>query len=169
MLRKEFKPVIAYVGRVDYQKGVHLLEHAIFYALAQGDCHLEIGFDEGLAHLIYAGADMLVMPSLFEPCGLSQITGLKYGTVPIVRAIGGLVDTVFDRDYSALHPGDRNGYVFHQADNEALESAMARAIGLWFSYPGEFRQLMLNGMRQDHSWAGPGQDYVNIYDHIRHK
>ena len=134
MLRKEYKPVIAYVGRVDYQKGVHLIEHAIFYALAQGaqfvllggcpdpavndhfwhlkhqlnddpDCHLEIGFDEGLAHLIYAGADMLVMPSLFEPCGLSQMTGLKYGTVPIVRAIGGLVDTVFDRDYSARHPG----------------------------------------------------------------
>ena len=112
---------------------------------------------------------MLVMPSLFEPCGLSQLIALKYGTVPVVRAIGGLADTVFDRDYSARHPGDRNGYVFHQLDNPALESAMARAIGLWYSYPGEFRQLMLNGMRQDHSWAGPGQDYVNIYDHIRHK
>ena len=198
LLRKEYKPVIAYIGRVDHQKGVHLIEHAIFRALAQGaqfvllgsspdpavnahfwrlkhqlndnpDCHLEIGFDEGLAHLIYAGADMLVMPSLFEPCGLSQLMALKYGTVPIVRAIGGLADTVFDRDYSARHPGDRNGYVFHQADTPALESAMARAIGLWFSYPGEFRQLMLNGMRQDHSWTWPGQHYVNIYDHIRHK
>jgi len=191
LLRKEYKPVVAYLGRIDHQKGSHLIEHAIFYALAEGaqfvllsacpdpavnahfwhlkhylndnpDCHLEIGFDEGLAHLIYAGADMLVMPSLFEPCGLSQMTALKYGTVPIVRAIGGLVDTVFDRDHSARHPDDRNGYVFHQADNPALESAMARAIGLWYSYPGEFRQLMLNGMRQDHSWAGPGQDYVNI-------
>ena len=184
LLRQEYKPVIAYVGRVDHQKGVHLIEHAIFYALAQGaqfvllgscpdpavndrfwhlkhqlndnpDCHLEIGFEEGLAHLIYAGADLLVMPSLFEPCGLSQLIALKYGTVPIVRAIGGLADTVFDRDYSARHPGDRNGYVFHQPDNPALESAMARAIGLWYSYPGEFRQLMLNGMRQDHSWAWP--------------
>ncbi len=197
LLRKEYKPLVAYVGRIDHQKGVHLIEHAIFYALAEGaqfvllgacpdpavnahfwhlkqylndnpDCHLEIGFDEGLAHLIYAGADMLVMPSLFEPCGLSQMTALKYGTVPIVRAIGGLVDTVFDRDYSARHPDDRNGYVFHQADNPALESAMARAIGLWYSYPGEFRQLMLNGMRQDHSWAHAGQDYVNIYDYICH-
>jgi len=196
LLRKEYKPVIAYVGRVDRQKGVHLIEHALFYALAQGaqfvllgscpepdvnarfwqlkhylndnpDCHLELGFDEGLAHLIYAGADLLVMPSLFEPCGLSQLIALKYGTVPIVRAIGGLADTVFDRDYSARHPDDRNGYVFHQVDNQALESAMARAIGLWFSYPGDFRRLMLNGMRQDHSWAWPGQHYVNIYDHIR--
>jgi glycogen synthase len=67
------------------------------------DCHLEIGFDEGLAHLIYAAADMVVMPSLFEPCGLSQLIALKYGTVPVVRATGGLVDTVFDRDYSACH------------------------------------------------------------------
>ena len=112
---------------------------------------------------------MLVMPSLFEPCGLSQMIALKYGTVPIVRAIGGLADTVFDRDYSARHPDDRNGYVFHQPDNPALESALARAIGLWYSYPGDFRQLMLNGMRQDHSWAGPGQHYANIYDHIRHE
>ena len=198
MLRNEYKPVIAYVGRIDRQKGAHLIQHALFYALAHGaqfvllgscpdpaidahfwqlkhhlndnpDCHLEIGFEEGLAHLIYAGADMLVMPSLFEPCGLAQMIALKYGTVPIVRAIGGLVDTVFDRDYSARHPDDRNGYVFHQLDNPALESAMRRAIGLWYSYPGEFRQLMLNGMRQDHSWTWPGQHYVNIYDHIRHK
>jgi starch synthase len=196
LLRDEYKPVIAYVGRVDRQKGVHLIEHALFYALARGaqfvllgscpepavsdrfwqlkhylndhpDCHLEIGFEEGLAHLIYAGADLLVMPSLFEPCGLSQMIALKYGTVPVVRATGGLVDTVFDRDYSARHPDDRNGYVFHQDDTHALESAMARAIGLWYSYPAEFRQLMLNGMRQDHSWAWPGQHYVNIYDHIR--
>ena len=143
--------------------------HLKHYLNDNPDCHLEIGFEEGLAHLIYAGADLLVMPSLFEPCGLSQMIAFKYGTVPIVRAIGGLVDTVFDRDYSARHPGERNGYVFHQADNHALESAMARAIGLWYSYPGDFRQLMLNGMQQDHSWTQPGQDYVNIYDHIRHK
>jgi len=109
------------------------------------------------------------MPSLFEPCGLSQMIALKYGTVPIVRAVGGLVDTVFDRDYSARHPDDRDGYVFHQQDYPGLESAMLRATGLWFFYPDEFRQLILNGMHRDHSWAGPGQDYVNIYDHIRCK
>ena len=199
LLRKEYKPIIAYVGRIDRQKGVHLIHHAIFYALAQGaqfvllgscpdpavnahfwqlkhslndnpDCHLEIGFDEGLAHLIYAGADMMVMPSLFEPCGLSQMIGLKYGTVPDRagrRRPGG--HGLRSRLLRHATLTSRNGYVFHQLDNPALESAMLRAIGLWFSYPGEFRQLMLNGMRQDHSWAGPGQHYVNIYDHIRHK
>jgi starch synthase len=197
-LRKDFKPIVAYVGRVDQQKGLRLIHHAIFYALAHGaqfvllgtstdptvngdfwhlkdhlndhpDVHLELSFSEDLAHLIYAGADMIVVPSLFEPCGLSQMIALKYGTVPIVRAIGGLVDTVFDRDYSDRPYEQRNGYVFHQVDQPALESAMTRAIGLWYDYPAEFRQLMLNGMAQEHSWAGPGQDYVNIYEYIRHK
>ena len=197
-LRKDFKPIVAYVGRLDQQKGAHLIHHAIFYALAQGaqfvllgtspdaainghfgqlkhylndhpDVHLEYSFSEELAHLIYAGADMIVMPSMFEPCGLAQMIALKYGTVPIVRATGGLVDTVFDRDYSDRPYEQRNGYVFYQADNPALESAMSRAIGLWYAYPSEFRQLMFNGMVQDHSWAGPGQDYLNIYEYIRHK
>ena len=131
------------------------------------DCHLELGFSVELAHLIYAGADLLVMPSMFEPCGLTQLIALKYGTVPVVRAIGGLVDTVFDRDYSS--GWERNGYVFHHADPPALESAMARAIGLWYSYPAEFRELQLNGMRADHSWARPAEDYLNIYEYIRHK
>ena len=65
------------------------------------DVHLELGFGPDLAHLVYAGADLLVMPSMFEPCGLAQLIALKYGTVPIVRAVGGLADTVSDRDYSA--------------------------------------------------------------------
>jgi starch synthase len=198
LLRKDFKPILSYVGRLDRQKGVHLIHHAIFYALARGvqvvvmggaaepaindhfwhlkrllndhpDCHLEIGFDVELSHLIYAGADMILLPSLFEPCGLSQMIALKYGTVPIVRAVGGLVDTVFDRDYSDRPPGERNGYVFHQTDNIAVESALDRAVGLWSSYPTEFRELIVNGMRQDHSWAAPAQHYINIYEHIRHK
>lgn len=197
-LRRDYKPIVAYVGRLDAQKGVHLIRHAISYALGNGaqfvllgtsperrinddfwrlkhqlndhpDCHLEIGFSEELAHLIYAGSDMLVVPSNYEPCGLTQMIALKYGTVPIVRAVGGLTDTVFDRDYSSRPPHERNGYVFHQADHAAIESAMRRAVGLWYDYPGEFRQLMVNGMRYDYSWNRPGTDYVNIYDHIRHK
>ena len=194
-LRKDFKPIVAYVGRIDRQKGVHLIEHTINYGLRSGaqvvvmgecpdptvnahfwqlkrrlndnpDCHLEIAFNTGLAHLIFAGADMLVMPSMFEPCGLAQMIGLKYGTVPIVRAVGGLVDTVFDRDHAPRAFEDRNGFVFHHHDNAALESALNRAIGLWYAYPAEFRELVLNGMRQDHSWAGPGHHYLNIYEYI---
>jgi starch synthase len=199
LLRKTWSPVVAYVGRLDEQKGMHLVHHALFYTLAHGgqfvllgdanhhngisshfwqlkghlndnpDCHLEIGYREELAHLVYAGADLLVVPSLFEPCGLAPLTAMRYGTVPVVRAVGGMTDTVFDRDYSARPPAERNGYVFHQTDNGAVESALRRALGLWFSHPAEFRQLMANSMRADYSWARPGQDYLNIYHHIRHK
>ena len=197
-LSHDHKPIIGYIGRLDRQKGVDLIDHAIFYAMEEGaqfvltgsspdpaisarfwdlkhrlndnpDCHLEIGYDDSLAHLIYAGADILVVPSLFEPCGLIQMIALKYGTVPVVRAIGGLVDTVFDRDNSSRPVHERNGYVFHEADNAAMESAMARAIGLWHSYPDQFLDLMVNGMRADHSWGPSAQDYLNIYEHIRDK
>ncbi len=197
MLQEAYKPVIAYVGRLDTQKGVHLIRHALFYALEQGaqfvllgaspelginddfwqlkhhlnenpDCHLEIGYDEELAHLIYAGADMMVVPSLYEPCGLTQMIALRYGAVPIVRAVGGLADTVFDRDYSSKPMHERNGYVFHQADFAGLESAMSRAIGLWHHHPDEFHRLIRQGMAYDYSWNHPGRDYLNIYEHIRH-
>lgn len=195
LLRQEFKPIIAYVGRLDSQKGVQLIQHAIFYTLNSHaqfvllgsspefhtnqnfwnlkrqlndnpDCHLEIGFDEELSHLIYAGADMIIMPSLFEPCGLTQMIALKYGTVPIVRAIGGLKDTIFDKDYSSKPWEERNGFVFYEADHAGIESAMYRAIGLWFAYPKQFRQLMLHGMQSDYSWFKPGQNYINIYNYI---
>ena len=198
MLRDGYKPIVCYVGRLDHQKGVHLVHHAIFYALAQGaqfvllgsspdpaisshfwhlkqhlndhpDVHLELRFDPELAHLVYAGSDLLVMPSMFEPCGLAQLIALKYGTVPIVRASGGLADTVADRDHAPDPPEQRTGYVFDHTDHQAIESAMARAIGLWHDHPPTSATSTLNGMRVDRSWARPGQDYLNIYDHIRHK
>ncbi|HEY9810153.1 MAG TPA: glycogen synthase GlgA [Halomicronema sp.] len=199
MLRHDKKPLVCYIGRLDDQKGVHLVHHAIYYALNRGaqfvllgsateksindrfwheknflndnpDCHLEIGFNEELSHLIYAGADMIVVPSNYEPCGLTQMIGLKYGTVPIVRGVGGLVNTVFDRDYETTKPAkERNGYVFYQTDYQALESAMDRAIGLYQYYPKEFQKLRLQGMEYDYSWNHPGTDYLGIYEHIRHK
>jgi len=89
--------------------------------------------------------------------------------VPVVRAIGGVVDTVFDHDYSDVPPEQRNGFVFHHVDDAALESAMARAIELWHRYPSQFRQLRLNGMRADRSWAQPGREYLNVYEYVRHK
>jgi starch synthase len=198
LLGDEYKPIISYVGRLDAQKGVHLIRHALFYSIGHGaqfvllgvspehgindhfghlkhhlndraDCHLEMGFDEDLAHLIYAGSDRVVVPSLYEPCGLAQMIALRYGTIPIVRAVGGLMDTVFDRDYSDRPMHERNGYVFHQTDPLAIETAMQRAIGLWNHYPGEFRRLAQNAMRYDYSWNHPAQNYLNIYDYIRHK
>jgi starch synthase len=198
LLRHENKPIICYIGRLDDQKGVHLVHHAIYHALYRGaqfvlgsateasinthfqhekrflndnpDVHLELGFNEELSHLIYAGADMIVVPSNYEPCGLTQMIGLKYGTVPIVRSVGGLVNTVFDRDFDQDHlPEQRNGYVFHQSDFHAIESAMNRAIDLWYQEPKEFHDLIQQGMSYDYSWNYPGKDYLEIYDYIRHK
>jgi len=197
-VRQDDKPLVAYVGRLDMQKGVSLIRHALFRTLQRGaqfvllgaspeiginaefwqlkhelnenpNCHLEIGYDEELAHLIYAGADLLVVPSLFEPCGLAQMIALRYGTVPIVRAVGGLADTVFDRDYSDRAEAERNGFVFHQTDNLALDSALDRAIDLWLSERQAFRELAERGMRCDYSWNRPGADYLRIYDLIRQK
>jgi starch synthase len=197
LLKDEDKPIICYIGRLDDQKGVHLVHHAMYYALNRGaqfvllgsatessinnwfwhekhhlnnnpDCHLELGFNEELAHLIYAGADMIVVPSNYEPCGLTQMISLKYGTVPIVRGVGGLVSTVFDRDYDQnLPPEKRNGYVFYQTDTHALETAMERAIGLYTKFPKEFVKLQQQGMAYDYSWNNPGGEYLKIYDYIR--
>jgi starch synthase len=197
-LRQDYSPLIAYVGRLDRQKGVHLIRHALRYSLSQNaqfvilgsspepaiqdefkqlkwelndnpDCHIELEFSPELAHLVYAGADLALMPSMFEPCGLAQLIALKYGTVPVVRHIGGLVDTVHDREFSDRPWELRNGFVFHQPDHQALESALNRAIGLWRDHPLEFRHLMLQGMAQDYSWAGPGLAYLEIFERIRHK
>jgi len=198
-LSHDDKPLVCYIGRLDDQKGVHLVHHAIYYALHRQaqfvllgsatepsinswfwheknflnnnpDCHLELGFNEELSHLIYASADIIVVPSNYEPCGLTQMIGLKYGAVPVVRGVGGLVNTVFDRDYDQYHtPEERNGYVFNQTDFQALESAMDRAIGLYNYYPDEFDKLRIQGMNYDYSWHQPGTDYLAIYEFIRHK
>jgi starch synthase len=198
MLADNEKPIVAFVGRLDPQKGLELVRNGIFYTLEHGaqfvllgssmdpainaefwelkgrlnespDCHVEIGYDEELAHLIYAGADMMLVPSRFEPCGLTQLIAMRYGTVPIVRAVGGLADTVFDKDHSNRPLHERNGYVFADYDQQGLESALGRAIACYFRYPEHFRDLMHNAMRWDYSWNRPAQDYLNIYDYIRDK
>ena len=197
LLQDADKPIIAYIGRLDQQKGVHLVHHAMYYALNRGaqfvllgsatepgindwfwhekqhlnnhpDVHLELAFNGELAHLIYAGADMMVVPSNYEPCGLTQLISLKYGTVPIVRGVGGLLSTVFDKDHDLDRaPEKRNGYVFYQTDNHALESAIERAIGLYKKFPKEFEQLAQQGMEYDYSWNNPGTTYLNVYEHIK--
>jgi starch synthase len=195
-LREARNPLVAVVSRLDAQKGVELIAHSVRYALDNGcqmvllgsaqdpaldkmfraikqetdanpDCHLELGYDEDLAHQIYAAADMIVIPSVYEPCGLTQMIAMRYGVVPIVRRVGGLADTVFDANYSDRAFEERNGYVFDDLTKEGLESALGRAIGLWFRYPEYFRQLRLNGMRTDNSWARPARRYMGIYEHIR--
>jgi starch synthase len=195
-LRHGFKPIVSVVSRLDHQKGVGLIRHGVTHALAHGcqfvllgsspdastnneflqlkyalndnpDCHLEISYNEELAHLIYAGADMILIPSAFEPCGLTQMIAMKYGTIPLVRNTGGLADTVFDADNAHRPYHERNGYVFNDLDNRGLESGLDRALGLWNHYPHYFRELMQNAMRYDYSWNNPGQHYLNIYNYIR--
>jgi starch synthase len=197
-LADNFKPIVAVVSRLDHQKGVGLIRHAMFFCLANNcqfvllgtspdakinqdfwnlkrhlndnpDCHIELSFDDYLAHLIYAGADMILIPSAFEPCGLTQLIAMKYGTIPVVRETGGLADTVFDANYSHVPYHDRNGYTFKDFDHPAVESALRRAVGMWHHYPQYWRELMMNGMRKDYSWNHSAQHYLNIYDLIREK
>lgn len=199
LLRQDNKPLVAFIGRLDDQKGMHLVHHGMYYALERGaqfvllgsatdkrtndrfwheklflndnpDCHLELSFNEELAHLIYAAADVILVPSNFEPCGLTQMIGLRYGTVPVVRGVGGLVNTVFDWDYDQDHPiEERNGFVFYQNDTTAVESALNRALDVYHEAPDTFKQLALQGMEYDFSWKHPGEDYLNVYEYIRHK
>jgi starch synthase len=196
-LVQDDKPIVAVVSRLDYQKGVHLLRFGIAHACAldcqlallgaaldpvvaeqfrrlqedtegHPDCRLVLAYDEELSHLIYAGADMILIPSIYEPCGLTQMIAMKYGVVPIARRVGGLADTVFDANYSDRPFEERNGYLFDDLTESALAAAMERAIDLWRNHPEYFRQLQINGMRVDRSWGRPARQYLDIYQgHIR--
>ena len=177
-------PLFGVVSRLSEQKGLDLLLAcadelvrlpAQLVVLGSGDAALEqafrelaarhpgqiavhIGFDEGLAHLIEAGIDAFLMPSRFEPCGLNQMYSLRYGTPPIVRATGGLADTVID----AADKERGNGFVFESAEPAALLAAVRRAAALW-PRPRLWRQLQKNGMAVDNSWSQPAQAYIQLY------
>jgi starch synthase len=143
--------------------GAHELEHA-FAALAQkhpGQCAVTIGFDEPLAHCIEAGADIFVMPSRFEPCGLNQMYSLRYGTVPVVRATGGLADTVID----ATDEKHGNGFVFGPATADALLQALQRATTVWRN-PAHWGLLQKHGMARNSSWADAARQYVELYERL---
>ena len=119
-----------------------------------------IGFDEGLAHLIEGGADIFLMPSRFEPCGLNQMYSLRYGTVPVVRATGGLRDTVRDVDPET---GQGTGFTFEEYTPEALlDSASAGARTCSATGP-LWRRIQKAGMRQDFSWDASARQYVEVY------
>jgi starch synthase len=120
-------------------------------------------FDNALAHRLQAGSDMFLMPSRFEPCGLTQMYAFKYGTVPIVRATGGLRDTVSQFDPTTLIG---NGFVFEQFDAEALIAAVSRAANI-FRKPPIWRQLMSNCFKADFSWARAARQYLDWFEQIR--
>ena len=181
-------PVFGVVSRLSAQKGLDLVLGALpgllrrggqlalqgtgdaalesaFSAAAQahpGRVAARIGYDEALAHRLIAGADAIMVPSRFEPCGLTQLYGLRYGTLPVVRRVGGLADTVVDASADAVATDRATGFSFDAASPAALEHALQRATEA-FSQPLLWRQLMLRAMAQDHSWEGAARKYVALY------
>lgn len=184
-------PLLGVVSRLTHQKGLDLLLHCATPLLEQG-CQLAvlgsgahaleqgflqlaqqypqqvsvtIGYNEPLSHLIMAGADMFIMPSRFEPCGLNQMYGLRYGTPPVVRRTGGLADSVHDTTESSLNNGMANGFAFDLATPEELLATIRRGLG-YFSDSKQWRRIQRNGMAVDVGWDHSAQDYLDIYRSI---
>ncbi|HVH87244.1 MAG TPA: glycogen synthase GlgA [Terriglobales bacterium] len=180
-------PVVGVISRFAAQKGFDLMESAlpqlltermVLLVLGTGEAHYEamfrtlhrrfpdrlcikIAYDNRLAHLVEAGSDIFLMPSHYEPCGLTQIYSMRYGTVPVVRATGGLEDTV-----EQWNPKTRTGTGFKFTGYTPLElrTAMRQALAA-FQRKEDWKQLMLNGMRQNFSWDEPAREYVTVYEH----
>ncbi|KAH7569482.1 hypothetical protein ACOSP7_012903 [Xanthoceras sorbifolium] len=135
---------------------------------AHGDrARLCLTYDEPLSHMIYAGADFVLVPSIFEPCGLTQLVAMRYGSIPVVRKTGGLYDTVFDVDHDkeraeaqGLEP---NGFSFDGADSAGVDYALNRAISAWYDTRDWFDSLCKRVMEQDWSWNRPALDYMELY------
>ncbi len=141
---------------------------AAFVAAAKansGKVAVRIGYDEALAHRLIAGADALLVPSRFEPCGLTQLYGLRYGSLPVVRRVGGLADTVVDATPEALHDDRATGFTFDASTPAALESAIAHAVQA-YREPDTWRQMMFRAMAQNFSWAEAAGRYLELYREV---
>lgn len=182
------KPVIGMITRLASQKGLDLVAerikdvvslNAYFILLGTGDekynnmfkniankykgkVGIKIGFDNALAHKIEAGSDIFLMPSRYEPCGLNQMYSLKYGTVPVVRATGGLDDTISDFD-PVTESG--NGFKFSDASGDALITVLRKVVGIYKDRK-VWNTLQLNGMNCDFSWGSSAREYVKLYERI---
>ena len=124
---------------------------------------VRIGWDPDQAHRLLAGGDVLLMPSRFEPCGLTQMQAMRYGTVPVVRATGGLADSVLDPGDEGLARGEGTGFVCHQDGAEALGEALRRAVALRAGDPAGWRRLQRAGMATDVGWDGAAAKYIELY------
>ena len=127
-----------------------------------GRVHTHIGYDEARAHRLIAGADAIAVPSRFEPCGLTQMYGLRYGTLPIVRRVGGLADTVVDATAATVADGSATGFVFDAATPLALASSVGRAVELR-SDATAWQRLVAQAMSRPLSWSDPARDYLSLY------
>lgn len=177
--------LVGVVSRLTEQKGIDLIIDAVspyilagrmqLVVLGSGDLHLEhrlhqlqarhpgwvyawYGHNEPLAHRVIAGCDAFLMPSRFEPCGLTQMYAKRYGTLPVVRYTGGLADTITD-----VSTGDGDGFTFGPADHGHFSSVLDRCLGLHRHFPDQWVRAMLRGMAADHSWGKVAQEYVRLY------
>ena len=181
-------PVFTVISRLTWQKGMDLLAECLdelvalggrLALLGSGDAALEaafleaaarhpgrvgvrIGYDEPLSHLLQGGADAILIPSRFEPCGLTQLYGLAYGCVPVVARTGGLADTVVDANVAALGAGVATGVQFNPVTADALRHALRRTMALWADREA-WAQVQKNGMRADFSWRESGRRYAELY------
>ena len=200
-------PLISIISRLTPQKGIHLIKHAAYKCLERGcqfvllgsapdpkiqaefnDLAAELGgngmgaffyaYDEPLSHLIYAASDAILVPSMFEPCGLTQLIAMRYGAVPIVRQTGGLYDTVFDvdhdkeraawelygsTDYVADGIDGTNGFSFAGTNSGDLDYGLNRAIDAYYENRTWFTSLQKRTMEQDWSWNRPAVEYIDVY------
>jgi starch synthase len=123
---------------------------------------VRIGYEEGLAHRLHAGADVLLAPARYEPCGLTQLYAMRYGTVPVVRRTGGLKDTVVEASQSNLLDRTATGILFDEASMDGLMRGVVQALAL-YREPLLWRRLQLQGMAQDFSWAASAARYASLY------
>ncbi|MCB2077779.1 MAG: glycosyltransferase, partial [Novosphingobium sp.] len=174
--------------RLTWQKGMDVLLEAVDHLvgiggrlalLGSGDAALEagfaeaavrhparvgvrIGYDEALSHRMQAGGDAILVPSRFEPCGLTQLYGLAYGCIPVVARTGGLADTVIDANVAAMQAGVATGIQFNEVSYPALADAIGRTVAL-HAQPKAWRQLQRNAMACDFSWESSGKAYADLY------
>ncbi len=185
-------PLIACITRLAKQKGPKLILEAIDYTLKQNGSfillgssidpefeidfqnlerlyknhphfHAKLSFDEELSHSLFASADAIFIPSLFEPCGLTQMIGMRYATLPIVRKTGGLADTVFDLEDSKIPLTLRNGFTFENPDQPSVEKVLKRVITCYQNDKNRWKQLMQNALSTNHSWKKSALVYELLY------
>jgi starch synthase len=187
-LERSDGPLFIVVTRLTWQKGMDVLLEVIDHLvgiggrlaiLGSGDAAIEtgletaaarhagrvgvrIGYDEALSHRMQGGGDAILVPSRFEPCGLTQLYGLAYGCVPIVARTGGLSDTVIDANPAALNAGVATGVQFNGVNYHALSAAISRTVALYHQ-PAVWRGVQRNGMKADFSWARSGRAYADLY------
>jgi len=185
-------PLFTVISRLTWQKGmdvlIEVLDHLVglggrLALLGTGDAAIEaglhaaagrhpgrigirIGYDEQLAHLLQGGGDAILIPSRFEPCGLTQLYGLAYGCVPVVARTGGLGDTVIDANFAALAAGAATGIQFSPINYEGLSDAITRTVRL-FDDAAAWRRVQRSGMAADFSWAQSGHDYAALYRRLK--